>query len=150
VFGSEHPETANSMVNLGNILGSLHPDEEAERLLRSGVAIKARLLGERHWDVLGDRLRLAELLTSRRRFDEADSLFARVLAVHRETLPRGDRQIGDDLHMYGQLRLQMGDKRAAKAMLQEALEIFRKAQLPRDARRTNIEQTLAGPLAAVR
>jgi hypothetical protein len=52
--------------------------------------------------------------------------------------------------MYGQLRLEMGDKRAAKAMLQEALEIFRKAPLPRDARRTNIEQTLAGPLAAVR
>ena len=150
VFGREHPETANSMVNLGNTLRSLHQDEEAERLLRTGVAVKARLLGDRHWDVLGDQLTLAELLASRRSFGEADSLFARVLAVHRETLPRGDRQIGDDLHAYGQLRLEMGDKRAAKAMLQEALDIFRKAPLPRDVRLAAIEQTLAGPLAAVR
>ena len=150
VFGREHPETANSMVNLGNVLRNLQRDEEAKRLLRSGVAIKARLLGERHWDVLGDELTLAELLTSRRSFGEADSLFARVLAAHRQTLPRGDRQIGDDLHGYGQLRLAMGDKRAAKAMLQEALDIFRKSPLPRDVRRTAIEQTLAGPLAAVR
>ena len=149
VFGRDHPETANSMVNLGNILRSLKRDAEAERLIRSGVEIKARLLGERHWDVLGDQLTLAELLTSRRSFGEADSLFARVLAVHRETLPRGDRQIGDDLHAYGQLRLTMGDKRAAKVMLQEALDIFRKSPLPKDVRRTNIEQTLAGPLATI-
>ena len=112
--------------------------------------MKTRQLGERHWDVLGDQLTLAELLTSRRSFAEADSLFAHVLAAHRETLPRGDRQIGDDLHAYGRLRLEMGDKRAAKAMLQEALDIFRKAPLPRDLRRTDIEQTLAGPLAAGR
>ena len=150
LFGREHPETANSMVNLGNILRSLQRDAEAETLLRSGVAIKTRLLGERHWDVLGDQLTLAELLTSRRSFAEADSLFARVLAAHRETLPRGDRQIGDDLHAYGQLRLAMGDKRAARAMLQEALDIFRAAPLPRDVRRTAIEQTLAGPLAGIR
>jgi serine/threonine-protein kinase len=147
-FGSEHPESANSMVNLGNVLRRLNRLPEAERLLRAGVAIKSRLLGERHWDVLGDQVTLAQALTEKRSFVEADSLLAHVLAVHRETLPRGDRQIGDDLYDYGFLRAAMGDARGARAMLEEALAIYRGAPLPIDIRRQKIEQTLAGLLAA--
>jgi serine/threonine-protein kinase len=145
-LGTDNPESASSRINLGNVLFRQGRLAEAEPLIREGVGISARTLGERHWDVLIDRLTLADVLTARGELAEADSIYAATLAVHRETMPRNDRQIGDDLFGYGRLRLVAGDSAGARRLLQEAASIYRASPLERDARLAMAESLLAGPL----
>jgi serine/threonine protein kinase len=62
VFGREHPESANSAVNLGNAYAKLGNAVAAESLLRAGVRIKRKTLGIQHPDVIADQLTLAAAL----------------------------------------------------------------------------------------
>jgi tetratricopeptide (TPR) repeat protein len=81
VLGDEHPETANSAVNLGYAHFLAGDTVTAEQLLRRGVATKRRLLGIENRDVAGDQLTLATVLAARGARAEAESLRAEARAV---------------------------------------------------------------------
>lgn len=70
-FGREHPESANSAVNLGNAYFLTGELESALLLLREGVMTKRRLLGIAHPDVAGDQLTYARALERAGRMSEA-------------------------------------------------------------------------------
>ena len=72
--GDEHPETANSAVNLGLARVRIGDTLGGLALLRHGVDTKRRLLGIEHQDVAGDQLTLAEVLAARGAHAEARTL----------------------------------------------------------------------------
>src|SRR5690606_14513462 len=74
VFGPEHPETANSAVNLGSAHVEAGEVALGSALLRQGVATKRRILGIEHRDVAGDQLVLAAALRRLGQAAEADAL----------------------------------------------------------------------------
>jgi len=74
LYGAEHPESANSAVNLGRAKSLVGETVAAESLLRIGVDTKRRLLGVDNADVAGDQLTLANFLASRGKQREAKQL----------------------------------------------------------------------------
>ena len=103
-FGDEHPETANSLVNLAAARMRLGDLAGAEPLYRRALATKHRLLGRRHPDVAADEVGLAELLMKRGALAEAESILVAALATHRETLPPGHGQITHDVMRLDEVR----------------------------------------------
>lgn len=53
--------------------------DEAEPILREALALRIELRGEDHMEVAKSRSRMAEVLLSLRRFDEAEALLLAVL-----------------------------------------------------------------------
>jgi serine/threonine-protein kinase len=74
VFGDEHPESANSAVNLGRAHLLAGDAATAEPLLRHGVTVKRRLLGMGHLDVRDDARTHAQALDALGRRAEAAAL----------------------------------------------------------------------------
>lgn len=81
LYGREHPETANSAVNLGNVQAQLGNAVAAESLLRAGVVTKKRLLGLQHPDVIADQLTLSAALARFGMVKEAAALRAEAEAA---------------------------------------------------------------------
>jgi hypothetical protein len=80
-FGEDHPETANSAVNLGIARVRVGDSLGGLALLRRGVEAKRRLLGIEHPDVAGDQLALAAVLEARGAREEARALRTEAEAV---------------------------------------------------------------------
>ncbi|MEP6831930.1 MAG: serine/threonine-protein kinase [Gemmatimonas sp.] len=83
LYGREHPESANSAVNLGNVHAKLGNAVAAESLLRAGVATKRRLLGIQHPDVAADQITLANALAQFGKPKEAEVLRKEAEAVRK-------------------------------------------------------------------
>ncbi|MEQ8331327.1 MAG: serine/threonine-protein kinase [Longimicrobiales bacterium] len=83
------PVAATALVNLGMVQRIRERFQEAEPLLRSGLAMRMRLFDEEHPDVLEARQELAVALVMLGRYDEAGPLLVRNLDV-------GLRRFGDD------------------------------------------------------
>ena len=104
IFGDEHPETANSLVNVAASRVRLDDLAGAEPLYRRALATKQRLLGAAHPDVAGDAVGLAELLMRTGALAEAESLLVDALAAHEASLPPGHGQIAHDRRRLGEVR----------------------------------------------
>ena len=79
LLGREQPWTLIAMSNLAYVKHTMGDHEEAERIIRKGLPIAARNLGEDHHGVLAAKLRLALILTAQERYDEAKALFEYLL-----------------------------------------------------------------------
>lgn len=79
VLGTDHPESANSAVNLGYAYALEGNLDAALPLLRAGVETKRRLLGLAHPDVAADQMTYAKVLAQAGRTAEANRLRAEAL-----------------------------------------------------------------------
>ncbi|MEZ6054401.1 MAG: tetratricopeptide repeat protein [Planctomycetaceae bacterium] len=59
VRGTEHPEVAIVIENLGNRLHELGNSEEAERLHQEALAMRVAILGQQHEDTFKSMMNLA-------------------------------------------------------------------------------------------
>jgi tetratricopeptide (TPR) repeat protein len=75
LLGREQPYTLNAMSNLAYIKHTMGDHEEAERIIRKGLPVAERNLGEDHHGVLAAKLRLAIILTAQERYEEAKAIF---------------------------------------------------------------------------
>jgi tetratricopeptide (TPR) repeat protein len=75
LLGREQPYTLIAMSNLAYVKHTLGLHEEAEQLIRKGLPIAERNLGEAHHGVLAAKMRLAVILTAQQRYEEAKALF---------------------------------------------------------------------------
>lgn len=57
--GDEHPEAANSMINLAAILHAQGEYSAADSLFREGLSVKRRLIGGKSEDVTNDMVAIA-------------------------------------------------------------------------------------------
>ncbi|MBX7212116.1 MAG: tetratricopeptide repeat protein [Verrucomicrobiaceae bacterium] len=80
-LGSDHPEIAGHLNNLGCLLRATSRIDEAEPLLRRALAIDEQEFGSEHPNVAIDLNSLAQALQESNRLGEAEPLFRRALAI---------------------------------------------------------------------
>ena len=82
----EHPETAQSLNNLGVAHFDTSNYTNAEELYKRSAEIKEGALGGEHPELALTLNNLAELYRTQRRFEEAEPLYARALAIDEKSL----------------------------------------------------------------
>jgi hypothetical protein len=73
-LGEDHADFGTSLLTLGSIRQAIHPGQEAEDLLRRGLAILTKALPPGHWRVAEAESRLGDCLSARRKPVEAEPL----------------------------------------------------------------------------
>ncbi|OJJ42353.1 hypothetical protein ASPZODRAFT_2122381 [Penicilliopsis zonata CBS 506.65] len=90
-LGKEHPYVLLAMANLARVKTALGEHSEAETLVRTGLEIADRNLGENHIGTLMGRTVLGIILTNESRFGEAEATLLQVMEKQRFlTSSRGD------------------------------------------------------------
>jgi serine/threonine protein kinase/tetratricopeptide (TPR) repeat protein len=120
--GDDHPDTLNSIHNMGYLLKDQGKLDEAEPLLREALEGRRRVLGNDDQTTLMSINHMGYLLHLQERFDEAELLY-------REALERRRRVLGDDhpetltsIHNMGTLRWSQGRLDEAEPFFREALK----------------------------
>jgi hypothetical protein len=80
-LGSDHPETANALHNLGWLYHLMRKDKEAEQLLGRGLAIRERVFGPEQLSTAASLSALVQLLVDQCRWEQAEPLYGRVLKI---------------------------------------------------------------------
>ena len=144
-LGREHPTTATSISNLGNVLYLQGKVAEAEKMHRRALAVREKVLGAEHPDVatslnnlgnvlqdLGKDQRLsasearARARSDFRVYTEVETLYRRALAIQDRTLGRNHPATANTLNNLGILLAQRGDFAQAEEMHRNALATMEK------------------------
>jgi tetratricopeptide (TPR) repeat protein len=90
-LGKEHPYTLLAMVNKAKITRALGHLDDAELVLRSGIAVADRNLGRDHDGTLLGRYELAKVLIRQGRYEETESILVGVIELYKDKFSyRGD------------------------------------------------------------
>ena len=90
LLGVEHPDSLQSICQLGEVLYRESKYPQAETVLRQSFQLREKVLGPTHPDTLMNIGHLAEVLRGLKRYDEAEGLYRRALAGKEDDL-------GDDV-----------------------------------------------------
>lgn len=123
VYGSAHPEVAESITELAHLLAARGRLPDAEPLFREALAIRQAALGDQHPAVTSSLAVLAGLLMRRGMNDEADSLLTLALARTRAETKPDSVLLADVLTRKGLLANAKGDPDQALRFAHEALAI---------------------------
>jgi CHAT domain-containing protein/tetratricopeptide (TPR) repeat protein len=143
--GPEHPLTATSVSNLGNMLYLQGKFAEAEQVHRRALAIRTKVLGPGHPDTATSLNNLANVLFEQgkdeqlapseqrarardqiRVFTETEDLYRRALAVQEASLGPEHPSIGATLNNLGALLDQRGRNTEAEPLQRRALAVLEK------------------------
>jgi eukaryotic-like serine/threonine-protein kinase len=126
VLGDEHPETLQSINNMGFLLYSLGEFDRAEVLYHEAIEKRRRVLGEEHPDTIGSINNMGLLFRVQGRLDQA-------APYYREALEKSRRVLGEDhpdtlqsINNTGVLFDLQGDTELAEQYYREALEKYRR------------------------
>lgn len=120
--GAEHPEIAATIHELGAILLVRKRFAEAERAARQALAMRIKLLTDRHPDVPKSRALLAQVLMAMQREPEAESEARRALDQIRSQSGPGSEQIAASMaSLIARVRLHQNDHVEAETLLRDAL-----------------------------
>ncbi|MEM7349877.1 MAG: serine/threonine-protein kinase [Acidobacteriota bacterium] len=119
--------------NLGAIANRFGDFGRAEEHLREAVALREQL-GEESPDFVDNLHNLASILSERGTYDEAESLYRRVIDIREGSLGRDAPSMADSLMGLGSLLHTRGDFDIAEPLVSEALEIRRQAYGDQDTR----------------
>ena len=148
ILGREQPYTLIAMSNFAYIKHAMGDHVGAEHLIRKGIPIAERNLGEDHHGVLAAQRRLAEILAAQKRYQEAEDIFRRLLdpnkyvgGVRKEGPVKGDHK--DRIYTLYQFVLfweHQGKTKEALATCEELCEVLEKsvhpiAQVAKDKRK---------------
>jgi CHAT domain-containing protein/tetratricopeptide (TPR) repeat protein len=105
--------------------GEVHSPEVLRRA-REALALRERLVGPHHPDLLGSLDNLGILHAERGDYRRARHFFGRSLEIRRRALPQ-TAELGRGLYRLGNLHQLDGDLIRARALYEEALEVTREA-----------------------
>ena len=125
-----HPDFAETLTDMGNLLQSHGEVAAEERYFREALAMKQRLLGDRHPEVANGLEMVASALQDRHQFDEAERLYRQSLEMRRELLGADHPDVAHSVFNLASLQFDRGETALALANAHEALRIFRKAYPP--------------------
>lgn len=147
--GPEHPLTATSISNLGNVLYLQGKFTEAEQVHRRALAIRTKVLGAAHPDTATSLNNLANVLFEQgkdeqlapseqrarardqiRVFTETEDLYRRALSVQETSLGAEHPSIGATLNNLGALLDQRGRHTEAEPLQRRALAVLEKGLGP--------------------
>jgi len=124
--GADELLVAQSMFDLARTELLRSNLKESERLLRESLAIRRRLLGEKHRDVAASLNALGGQQVNAGNLDEAEKLMREALVLRREILGPADPDVASTMNNLGLILRNKGDLTNAAPMLREALELRRK------------------------
>src|SRR6185437_433335 len=135
VFGESHPETAQSMHNVGWLcakqgMASVGDEakaaehfQEAGPLLEKALEIRETVLGDIHPETAQSKNSYGTWLGVHGRGDEAESLLLEALETRRKVLGDSHLDTADTLYELGSLYARQGDYQRAKPLLEESMVI---------------------------
>jgi tetratricopeptide (TPR) repeat protein len=129
-LGPEHPDVAESLNNLAELLDYRGRYAEAEPLHRRGLAIREKVLGPEHPDVAASLNNLAVLLKSQGKYAEAEPLCRRALAIREKVLGSEHPDVAASLNNLAKLLYAQGKYAVAEPLYRRALAIWEKALGP--------------------
>src|SRR6266568_1234891 len=147
-FGSESPQAAASLNELGLTLLTSGKLSEAEQANREALDIRLRRLGNENADVATSQNNLAHVCTQMGRLTEAEALAREALATRQRLFGNPSVEVADSL---GNLVIILGDKRQwaeAEAMAREVLEMRIKLLGPEHTRVASALNDVARAAAA--
>ncbi|MBK8914897.1 MAG: tetratricopeptide repeat protein [Phycisphaerales bacterium] len=139
--GENHPETLLAHQHLADVYFAQGRLAEAEAAYRSVLAGNQAAFGLTHEYAFASQLRLARTLTRQQRFDDARALILPMVEAARETR---EERLGEYLVAYAAALSAGGDTRAARELLNEAVEL--PAATPRARRYQNDARTALAAL----
>ena len=131
----DHPDTAQRLTNLGNLLKKLREYAAAEKAYERALAISRKLLPTKYPIILFPELNaLASVQNELHHYDSACKTYEEALAIVRKFLPKDHALVASSVLNLGSARSRLGEYDAARKCDEEALEIFRKALPKYDTR----------------
>ncbi|NWJ48774.1 MAG: tetratricopeptide repeat protein [Chloroflexi bacterium] len=125
-LGSEHPDVAESLNDLGMALQAMGDLPAALPLYQRALAIREKSFGSEHPDVAQSLNNLGMLLKAMGDLPAALPLLQRALAIFEKQLGEFHLSLATGFASLGSLLKAMGDLPAALPLLQRALAIFEK------------------------
>jgi nucleoside phosphorylase/tetratricopeptide (TPR) repeat protein len=123
VLGSTHPDTAQSMNNLGSLYMEQGRYSQTEPLFLQALAIRQQQLGAKHLDTAQSFHCLACLYNEQGRYKEAERMFQMALEIYKQVLgPDHTDTIANSIGL-GWIYVKQGRYREAEPPFQKALEI---------------------------
>ena len=141
----ESVEAARVLDQLGCYLRECAQHDQAEALLRRGLAIRESLLGPDHPLTATSVANLARLACDAGRYDEAVGLYRRSLDVRERVLGRTHAETADALSGLAQVYYQQGKFPDAEALFRRAQEVHERTVGP-DHPKTAYTLTMLGML----
>jgi tetratricopeptide (TPR) repeat protein len=122
-----YPDFAASLNDLGLMLYYDKGDyDHAEQLLRESMAMKRRLLGDKHPEIATSLSNLADVLHNKGDLAEAEKDYQESLAMYRELLGNEHPSVARTLNNLAFVYYDKGDVRTALETERESLAIYRK------------------------
>ena len=123
-------ELAQSLNDLGAVLGKKAELDEARALLEEALVLRQKALGEEHPDVAVTYSELGRVLSAQGHLNEAEERFRSALAIRRKVLGPAHRETATSMSDLGLLLRDKGDRAGAEALLRATLEILRRTRGP--------------------
>ncbi|MGA2289113.1 FxSxx-COOH system tetratricopeptide repeat protein [Bradyrhizobium sp.] len=130
LLGPDHPDTAQSLHNLANLLQDQGDFVSVQPLHERALAIRERVLGTRHPDTAQSLNSLAMQLVIQGDFANAGMLLERALAIRQETLGPEHPATAQSLNNLARVLQMSGNIVGAASLLERALVIREKALGP--------------------
>jgi tetratricopeptide (TPR) repeat protein len=122
VFGPEHPDTLNAMINLSDALRLEGRYAESEEMSRRNLGIVGHVLGPEHVDTLGLKTSLAIDLAKQGRYQEAEELYKEIRAIQERVLGPENPYTAVSTYNLGCLAAVQGHATQALSLLREAVD----------------------------
>lgn len=124
-LGTQHPDSARSLDNLGVTLYGLAEFSDAEQAHRNALKIARGSLEPDHSLVLSALNNLGAVLTAREAFDEAEKVLRESLAIREDRFGRNSAEVAVARYQLGVLAGSQGNYSEAQQHFQSALSIRR-------------------------
>ncbi|RPI12946.1 MAG: toll/interleukin-1 receptor domain-containing protein, partial [Lysobacterales bacterium] len=125
LWGTEHPEVADSLNHLGGVLTQKADYAEAERYLNDALAVRRTLFGARSGEVADTMSRLAEVHSATGDFGRSEELIREALEIRRALGPEAAADVARSLEDLGLNYGARGEYEEGITYLREALAMQR-------------------------
>ena len=122
ILGAEHPDTLNSINNLGVLLERQGKYNEAEALHRRALEATETILGAKHQDTLISVNNLGSVLERQGKYNEAEALHRRALEARETILGAKHQDTLKGVNSLATVLEQRGKYNEAEALYQRSLE----------------------------
>jgi serine/threonine protein kinase/Tfp pilus assembly protein PilF len=126
LYGSSHPELADGLSNLANLLKRKAEYDEAEVLLRKALAINRGQPGEESPEVASTLTVLAEVLHDQGKYEEAETIYKQVLEMRIQLLGEGHPDVAQSMNNLAVLFMDLGRFDEAEPLYRQALALNRR------------------------
>ena len=124
-------ELAQSLNDLGVARGQMAQLDAARAALEEALAMRKKVLGEKHPDVAISHSELGRTLFDQGRLHEAEACFRSALAIRQRALGPVHHETATSMSDLGLLLRQKGDRAGAEALFRETLAVTRKSSGPK-------------------